>query len=174
MGRHLAGEAPDTRHLKVKPAAACSTEPPHCTAAGWKMDARSSKNNEDSPHGRQARWQRVATAANKQSLRCGLTASSVDDSRSHIHLPCLIVPSRCCGSDAETAAGNRYCRACAMHRAHGLLLQPQTPLAGFVPQVTAARLALVAVAGAPELLSAPEAAAALADLRCILRMVCAL
>ena len=39
--------------------------------AGWKVDARPSKSKEDSPHGRQARWERVAGAAGKQSLRCG-------------------------------------------------------------------------------------------------------
>ena len=41
-----------------------------CLAAGWKIDGRPSKHKEESPHGRQARWERVAVAATKQSLRC--------------------------------------------------------------------------------------------------------
>ena len=51
-------------------------------------------------------------------------------------------------------------------RAHGLLVQPQTLLVEHLPRVAAARLALVAVAGAPELLAAPDAVAGLAGLRC--------
>lgn len=50
-------------------------------------------------------------------------------------------------------------------RVHGLRVQPQTLLVEFLPQVSAARLVLVAVAGAPELLTAPEAVAGLAGLR---------
>jgi hypothetical protein len=51
-------------------------------------------------------------------------------------------------------------------RVHGLRVQPQTLLAEHLPRIAAARLALVAVAGAPELLAAPDAAAGLAGLRC--------
>ena len=55
---------------------------------------------------------------------------------------------------------------CSHCRAHGLRVQPQTLLVEQLPRVAAARLALVAVAGAPELLAAPEAVAGLTDLRC--------
>jgi hypothetical protein len=56
-------------------------------------------------------------------------------------------------------------------RVHGLRVQPQTLLAEHLPQIAAARLALVAVAGAPELLAAPDAADGLAGLRCNRRRV---
>ena len=43
----------------------------HCgwDAAGWKVDSKPSKSKEDSPHGRAARFERIAVAATKQSLR---------------------------------------------------------------------------------------------------------